>query len=757
MTELEGGQPEEHDEIEAPTGRVAGAYGWLVVWLSPFIIAAVVAGALAAAFLLPSISTAPAASLSGLLPSHPHALEVQKQSFKTFGVPLLTPYVVVQRNPDGLSRAAIEDTYRRARMLYDKRGPANLRRVVAVPILNAARLVGARHERNTTIVTYLFMRGKVDAAYGYELAKMYASWLPKQDGVVGVTGSLPARIEQYDVIQGRLHTVEIATVSLILLIVGIAFRALVAPLLTIVTAGIAFVVAQHVLAWTSQRFGLTMPSELTPVSVALMLGIVTDYSVFYLNGTRRRLRAGASRTEAVRETAASYGPIVLAAGLLVAVGVGSLLLGTLGFFHAFGPGMAITVLCGLVVSLTFMPAMLALLGRAVFWPGLHTGSVGIRRWRERISHFATGKIVAAAIVVVAFVILTFAALGLRDFGLGLALERALPSGNPVARAADAAQRGFAPGILAPTELDVHSQALSTQHVALAKLQRGLRSERGVATVLGPANRPPGAKRRIGLALAAKGDSARYLLVFTREPTEAPGLDVLRGIQRNLPSLLQRAGLSNASTGFAGESALGVETVDAIDRSLWRIALGAAFVNLVFLAIFLRALVAPLYLLAASVLGLAATFGLTSTVFDAFGYGGLPYYLPVAVGVLLVSLGSDYNLFVVGRIWQEAERRPLREAIAYAAPRASRAITVAGLALALSFVLLALVPIEPFAVLAFSMAVGILIDAFLVRTLLVPALIALVGRAGWWPRRLDSSAWTEGTSSSPEPDAESARP
>jgi RND superfamily putative drug exporter len=254
-----------------------------------------------------------------------------------------------------------------------------------------------------------------------------------------------------------------------------------------------------------------------------------------------------------------------------------------------------------------------------------------------------------------------------------------------------------------------------------------------------------------------GDAARYLLVFTSEPTEAPGLDTLRRVQHDLPSLLQSAGLSDASTGFAGESALGVETVEAIDRSLWRIALGAAFVNLVFLAVFLRAVVAPLYLLAASALGLAATFGLTTTVFHALGYGGLPYYLPVAVGVLLVSLGSDYNLFVVGRIWQEAERRPLREAIAFAAPRASRAITVAGLALALSFVLLALVPIEPFAVLAFAMAVGILIDAFLVRTLLVPALIALVGHAGWWPRRLVSAEWTDGTSSSPEADAESARP
>jgi RND superfamily putative drug exporter len=256
-------------------------------------------------------------------------------------------------------------------------------------------------------------------------------------------------------------------------------------------------------------------------------------------------------------------------------------------------------------------------------------------------------------------------------------------------------------------------------------------------VLGPANRPAGVKlRRVGLALAPKGDAARYLLVLDSPATEAPALDTLRRVEHDTPRLLAQVGLGGAQFGYAGESALGVETVDAVDASLWRIALGAGLVNLVFLAVFLRALLAPLYLLVASALGLAATFGLTLFFFhDLLGYGGLPYYLPVAIGVLLVSLGSDYNLFVVGRIWQEAERQPLRDAIAYAAPRAGRAITVAGLALALSFVLLALVPIEPFAVLGFSMAVGILLDALLVRTVLVPALIALVGRAGWWPRRI----------------------
>jgi putative drug exporter of the RND superfamily len=101
-------------------------------------------------------------------------------------------------------------------------------------------------------------------------------------------------------------------------------------------------------------------------------------------------------------------------------------------------------------------------------------------------------------------------------------------------------------------------------------------------------------------------------------------------------------------------------------------------------------------------------------------------------VLLVSLGADYNLFVVGRIWQESQRRPLKDAIGIAAPRASRAVTIAGLTLALSFALLAIVPLAAFREFAFIMGVGALIDTFLVRTFLVPGLISLVGPVSWWP-------------------------
>ena len=127
--------------------------------------------------------------------------------------------------------------------------------------------------------------------------------------------------------------------------------------------------------------------------------------------------------------------------------------------------------------------------------------------------------------------------------------------------------------------------------------------------------------------------------------------------------------------------------------------------------------------------------MTAFVFrELLGFGDLTYYVPFAAAVLLLSLGSDYNIFVVGRIWQEARTAPVREAIVRAAPRASAAISIAGIALAGSFALLALVPLRAFREFALTMSAGVLIDTFLVRTILVPALIRLVGDAGWWPRR-----------------------
>ena len=183
----------------------------------------------------------------------------------------------------------------------------------------------------------------------------------------------------------------------------------------------------------------------------------------------------------------------------------------------------------------------------------------------------------------------------------------------------------------------------------------------------------------------------------------------------------------------GTSAISREAMDATMHDALRVAPLVLIVLLLVLALYLRALVAPLYLLGASVLGVACALGVSGWMFGVLVHtGGVSYLVPITAAILLLALGSDYNIFLAGRVWQEARRRPLDDATALASARASRPISLAGTVLALSFALLVIVPVGSFRALAFAMTAGLLIDAFIVRTLLVPALISLIGPASAWP-------------------------
>jgi putative drug exporter of the RND superfamily len=715
-----------------PAGRLARSYGVVVVWLAPLLVLLVAATAYGAYRYLPPIASATTTS-DALLPKHPAAFAVEQESRRLFGAPVATPYAVVQRDPNGLSASVQRASLAKSIKVDQGKVPA-LRGIKAVPITNAFGIVPSSREHGTTIVTYLYFPGHTSSGTAVADSGRYARYLGPKLHAVGVTGAEPARIAQFNLLAGRIHWTEGATVLLIMLIVGIALRAVLAPILTVLSAGLAFLISQHVLGWLEANSGLTMPSELQGVAVALMLGVVTDYSVFYLTSARAALRDGLTTREAVRHSTVNNTPIVFTAGAVVSCGVASLMLGTLGFFRSFGPGMAITVATGLLVSVLLVPSMLRLLGPALFWPGLRQGRPPVRRWREEVSYLATRKPVAVVLAVVAFAALGVLASGLRGgLPLGLQLVTGLPSSNPVAVSARAAGQGFAPGVVAPTELLLRGPGIERHRNALDRLETELERQPHVAGVVGARDQPTG--KRFGGAFAPRGGAARYAIIFDSDPTEAPAIRHLQRLQHALPQLLRRSGLGGARAGWGGETALAVETVDATNTSLWRVIAVAFAVNFLFLLVFLRSLFAPLYLLVASMAALAATFGLTVYFFTGVLHdSGLPYYVPVAFSVLLLSLGSDYNVFVVGRVWKEADRRPLQEAVALAGPRAGRAISVAGIALALSFALLAIIPITPFAVMAFAMGAGILIDTFLVRSVLVPALVVVAGEAGRWPRR-----------------------
>ncbi|MBW0113646.1 MMPL family transporter, partial [Pseudonocardia sp. KRD-182] len=426
----------------------------------------------------------------------------------------------------------------------------------------------------------------------------------------------------------------------------------------------------------------------------------------------------------------------------VAAGVSALLVAESPLFRAFGPGLAITVLVGLAVSVTMVPALLSILGPAAFWPSRPGSGATARRTRgARSLPVVPGRYLRlvgrrrnAALVTGGLVALLVAAtLPLSDLRAGVAPIAALPGENPVRVATEAAREGFSPGILGPTQIILTGPGITGEPAALADLSDAVARQPGVSSVLGPGDLPLEGEQ--GVFLSPDGGAARLLVVLDSDPLGAVAINRLAELRDRMPALLEAVGLGGTEVGYAGDTAVGLPLVEAAADDLGRVAVAVLLVDLLLLVVFLRALVAPLYLLATSVLAVGAALGLTTWMFQGpLGTDGLIFYVPFAAAVLLISLGSDYNIFSVGYVWEEARRRPLREALAVAVPRSTRAINAAGVTLAVSFGLIALIPVVTFHQMAFALALGVLIDVFVVRSLLVPALISLFGRSSGWPGR-----------------------
>ncbi|MDQ4125578.1 MAG: MMPL family transporter, partial [Actinomycetota bacterium] len=331
------------------------------------------------------------------------------------------------------------------------------------------------------------------------------------------------------------------------------------------------------------------------------------------------------------------------------------------------------------------------------------------------------------------IVLGAMASGLAFLEVGNPLIRGLPADSEPRRAYEEVSQSFAPGVIAPVTIVVEGASITRRRDALAALQATLANQPGVGGVIGPATNP--AEGSFGGVLSRTGSAARFVLISNDDPLGADAVRRLANLRERMPDLLDAVGLPTARSSVAGDTALVEEVIAGVNGDLLKVTLAVLLAVALIVAIFLRAIVAPLYLVLLAALAPAASLGLAVGLFQGIlGQPEITHYVPIVATVLLVALGSDYNVFLAGRIWTEARRLPLREAIVAGGTGAAHAIAAAGVVLAASFAALALVPLQAFRELAFVLAAGLLIDAFLVRTVLAPAVIALVGERSAWPRR-----------------------
>ncbi|HEX2073344.1 MAG TPA: MMPL family transporter [Geodermatophilus sp.] len=529
----------------------------------------------------------------------------------------------------------------------------------------------------------------------------------------------------------------LAAFGVVLLILLVVYRSPLLPLLVIGTAGLALTAANAVAYLLADAGAITVNGQSQGIAAILVVGAATDYGLLLVARFREELRRERSAYAAMRTALRrSWEPIV-ASGATVVLGVLCLLLSDLASNRGLGPISAVSVTLAVVAALTFLPAALVLLGRAAFWPFRPRYGVEPRQGRgwpriaalvgrrpRRVLALSTLALVAAAV---------FAPTYDAD---GIPLSDVIRGESNGVAGQEALGRHFEAGVASPTVIITPEETWP----AVAEVAAATDGVAAVVPYTG-AGGPP----RPGAPPLVVDGQVRLDATLGVAPDSVAAIEAVQQLRTALDDADPRALVG-------GETASNLDARESAARDLRVIVPAVLVVITVVLALLLRALVAPLLLVATVVLSVLATAGVAALLFDGvFGFPGSDPGILLIAFVFLVALGIDYNIFLMTRAREESLRHGTRDGALRALAVTGGVITSAGLVLAATFGALSVLPLLFLVQLAFLVGFGVLLDTFVVRSLTVPAAVALLGDRTWWPSRL-----ARGPAPAREPEAELER-
>ena len=512
----------------------------------------------------------------------------------------------------------------------------------------------------------------------------------------------------------------LATVILVLVLLGAIYRAVLVALSPLIVVFFAYTVAQGLIYGYAES-GATVSSNATSILIVLMFGVGTDYCLLLVSRYREELRRIEDKHEAMTRAVTRAGPAILASGLTVTLAMLVLALADARNTSTLGPVAAIGVFSAMVAGLTLLPALLTMFGRRGFWP--RRGSVeydpahaevetrGI--WRRFGDRVLQRPAAALAITLVVFIAGAFGLLAYKvDYSTTTFFKKSVESveGFKVLEAE------FPAGLLAPTTALVQSEDGEVTAAQIADVSEAIVGVEGVDSVTATGR------------TSEDGDVASLDVVLSDDPYTKAALGVVPDIRESV------ADLDDGTTVLiGGGSAISYDFDEAVNSDLKLIAPLALLVIAVILAVLLRSLIAPLVLIASVVISFLCTLGL-SVLFIRFvvGDAGLDASIPTFAFIFLVALGIDYTIFLMARVREEARTHGTREGMLRAISATGPVITSAGVILAGTFSVLMTLPVTFTFDLGFMVALGILLDTFIVRTIMVPAAVELIGDKIWWP-------------------------
>ena len=592
---------------------------------------------------------------------------------------------------------------------------------------------------------------------------------------VAVTGPAGISTDAVKVFEGIDFRVTITTVALVLVILLAVYRSPLLALLPIVCVSWALLIAQSVAALLADGLGLPLNGQTTAVMSVLLFGAGTDFTLFIVARYREELGRQPTRWEAIRVAMSHVGPAIASSAGTTAVAMIALLLATYGSFKTLGPMLAAAVMIMLAVGLTLIPALAVLLGRAAFWPmnPQQTGGQASSFW-SRVAALVVRR--PGVVLGTTVLLLIVSTLGVPTIKPSFNFLEGFPADMDSRRGFEMLQRSFPAGELAPTQVVVTADDRDVyEHLtALDALAAALESEPTVLRVSGPTrpfgealpltaealqaaigslpqevwqggppprNLPPEQQAVLGVLFAGQRfvspdrTTAQLEVVLDRDPYSVPALDQIERLRDVVRSAIATTDLAGTEVLVGGQTATQADTRASVNRDAQVVGPIVIAAIWVILALLLRSLVAPTYLVVSVLLSFMAALGLSSVIFqNVLGHSGVGYQNGVWMFIFLVALGVDYNIYIMSRVREEVGRNGLVEGTRRAVSRTGGVITSAGIILAGTFSVLATLPLRDIVQLGFAVMLGVLLDTFVVRALLVPSIVMLLGRWNWWPTR-----------------------
>jgi RND superfamily putative drug exporter len=559
---------------------------------------------------------------------------------------------------------------------------------------------------------------------------------------VRVTGPGGLITDVYKIFLNADVKLLVGTVILVLVLLLVIYRSPVLPFVPLIAVGFGYFVSGGILALLANAFDVTLSGQATSLMVILLFGAGTDYGLLLISRYREDLRREPDARTALATALGETWEAIAASGLTVTLAVLTLLFAQYGDYRSFAPVLGLGVFVTLIAGLTLMPALLALLGRRAFWPRVpKEGDATTHRTWERIAEWvAAGPRRAATLVAV---ILAVLALGCLFYSPRFSFTDDFLTSMPSSEGYTLLEKHFPKGALAPTTVLVKAPQAPPEFVT--------------GMITGALNESPGVAAAFPTGTAMDGKLLSFQVIFEGDPYSSEALEQVRELRT---TARKAAAAGGAVALVGGPTATQADTWAQSNRDTLVVAVVALVVVGAILMVLLRAIVAPIYLLLTNVLSYLAALGATIVITEKIlGWDHISYRIPLYMFIFLVALGSDYNIFITTRIRSEAMSRGLRDGVVKALSATGGVLTSAGIILAGTFLILLSQPVKDLAEISIGVALGVLIDTFLVRTALVPGLTLWIGpKAGWpGPRWTKRGAESEDAAPEPQPFAVGGEP